>query len=51
MRFDREFDQGDKAGFAQEGYLLSWEPLSPQQIADLLDILEEQEGLLENTHS
>ena len=46
MRFDREFDQSEKAGFAQGGILLSREPFSPQQIVELLDVLEEQEGLL-----
>ena len=46
MRFDREFDQSEKAGFAQDGILLSREPFSPQQIVELLDVLEEQEGLL-----
>ena len=46
MRFDREFDQSEKAGFAQDGILLSREPFSPQQIVELLEVLEEQEGLL-----
>lgn len=46
MRFDREFDKSEKAGFAQDGILLSREPFSLRQIVELLDVLEEQEGLL-----
>ena len=43
MRFDIEIDQIEKASFVQEGYLLRCESLSSGQIADLLDVLEEQE--------
>ena len=46
MRFDIEIDQIQKASFVQEGYLLSRESLSSGQIADLLNVLEEQEDTL-----
>ena len=40
---ERELSYGDKAGFVQDGFLLSWEPPSPRRIADLLDILEDDD--------
>ena len=43
MRFDIEIDQIEKATFVEEGYLLRCESLSSRQIADLLNVLEEQE--------
>ena len=43
MFSERELSYSDQSGFAQDGLLLSWEPLSPRQIADLLDMLEDEE--------
>ena len=43
MRSESDFNISDKTGFVQDGFVLSWEPLGPHQIADLLDILEDDE--------
>ena len=41
---DRHLNHGEKTGYVREGFLLSWEPLSPYQIAVLLDLLEEEDN-------
>ena len=41
---DRHLNHGEKTGYVREGFLLSWEPLSPNQIAVLLDLLEEEDN-------
>ena len=41
---DRDLNHGEKTRYVREGFLLSWEPLNPNQIALLLDLLEEEEN-------
>ena len=41
---DPHLNHGEKTGYVGEGFLLSWEPLSPNQIAVLLDLLEEEDN-------
>ena len=41
---DRHLNHGEKTGYVREGFLLSWEPLNPNQIAVLLDLLEEEDN-------
>ena len=41
---DRDLNHGEKTLYVREGFLLSWEPLNPNQIALLLDLLEEEEN-------
>ena len=41
---DRHLNHGEKTGYVREGFLLSWEPLNPNQIALLLDLLEEEDN-------
>ena len=41
---ERHLNHGEKTGYVGEGFLLSCDPLSPNQIAVLLDLLEEEDN-------
>ena len=41
---NRDLNDGEKTRYVREGFLLSWEPLNPNQIAVLLDLLEEEDN-------